>query len=160
MALSQFPAKMNAAVPTVLAAGTTLRYLRDTSGDLTWRSLNEVQQALDAAGNACFAALVEGQKAPASATDYLVGLGGPATLQDMAIGIQAAKDAATAWNIMLTDWLATLPPSALITTVVRKTGVASMHFENAHFIPADLALPLRNAPELAALIAAFENVGA
>ena len=159
--LSQFPTAMPAAVTAVLRAAAALRYLRDTAGDMTFRSLDEAQDGLREAKATTFVALAEGGKAPAAAEAFMAGLGGPATLADYTAAAADIEAKAAAWNALLASTLAGLPVEAVIGLVTITTGgIDTKHIERRHFIPAELAAPLRASAELAALITAFEAVGA
>lgn len=161
MALSQFPITMPAAVSAVLRVSAALRYLRDTSGDLTFHSLNEVQDGLREAKSTTFAALAEGGKSPEAAELFMAGLGGPATLAEYYTAAADIESKAAGWNGKVNAILLTLPVECVIGMVpVTQNGITTKHIEYKSFIPAQYSDELRSSPELAALIAAFEGVGA
>ena len=161
MPLSQFPAAMNAAVPAILAASESLRYIRDTTGDLTWRSINAMQSDFRTAKTACLLAIAEANKSPASAQNYLANMGGPATLVLFNDGLSNIQQASNALFQAFGVWLDGLP-NAEIRSVVNVTvnGVTTPQVVDAAFVSAASAAPLRTAPQLAALIVAFEGIGA
>ena len=161
MALSQFPAIMPRAVSAIVAAAAALRYLRDTSGDLTWLALETAQDSLRPAYEASIEALAEGAKAPDAASAFMAALGGPATLDAFGDALQGFVVATDAWRVYLAGYLANLPQSCLVSLVYRPLGqTGTWHIERPGFIPAEHAAALRAAPELDALIVAFEAVGA
>ena len=161
MALSQFPAIMPRAVSAIVAAAAALRYLRDTSGDLTWLALETAQDSLRPAYEASIEALSEGAKAPEAAGAFMQSIGGPASLSDLQTALQGFVVATNAWRVYLAGYLANLPQSCLVSLVYRPLGqTGTWHIERPGFIPAEHAAALRAAPELDALIVAFEAVGA
>ena len=161
MPLSQFPTAMPAAVTATLAAAIALRHIRDTKGDLTFRALDTVQDALFRSKVTTYSALVEGAKAPAAAEAFMAGVGGPASLADYQAAVVNIETKASAWNGTLSAALAELTGPELIDLVSRDVdGVKTRHIEMASFISAAKAGPLRASSELAALITAFEDVGA
>lgn len=161
MALSQFPSVMPAAVSAVLRAASALRYVRDTSGDLPFRSLNDVQDALREAKTTTFAALSEGAKAPIAAEAFMAGLGGPSSLADYQASAMNIEAKASAWNALMASTIHSLPVDAVIGMVtLAMDGIETKHIEYRSFIPATYAEPIRSSQQLADLIAAFEAVGA
>lgn len=161
MALSRFSSVMPAAVEAVLSVTQALRYVRDTSGDLTLRSLDDVQNGLQVAKATTFAALSEGAIAPAAAEAFMAGLGGPATLAAYQAAAMDIEGKASAWNGLLAGVLTGLSGPDLIALVTRDVGgIETRHIEYVAFIPAATAGQLRTSQELAELIAAFEAVGA
>lgn len=162
MALSQFPLVMPKAVAAIVAAATAMRYLRDTSGDLTWFSLEMAQDSLRPAYEASIEALAEGAKAPEAAGVFMQSIGGPATIEELQQALQGFVEATAAWNTFLSGYLLTLPQSCLISLVRRDLSgfTGTWHIERPGFIPAEHAGVLRASPELSALIGAFEAVGA
>lgn len=158
MALSRFPAMMDANVSAVLRTATALRFIRDSTGDLAFRHLDAVQSGLEQSKVTFGMAFAEAQKAPEAATAFMASIGGPASLQDYGAGAIALEAAAGDWNGRLSAALASIPAADLITTVLR-AETQTRHIEHAAFISAVIADPLRQSPELAALIAAFESLG-
>jgi len=152
---------MPAAATATLAAATALRHVRDTSGDLTFRALDTLQEALFRAKVTTYAALVEGGKAPVAAQEFMAGIGGPATLAAYQTAAMNIEMKAAGWNSALSAALAGLTGPELISMITRNVnGVEAKYIERATFIPAAKADPLRASPELDALISAFEAVGA
>jgi len=162
MALSQFPIVMPQAVAAIVAAADSMRYLRNTSGDVTWMMLEMAQDALRPAYEMSLDALTEGAKAPEAAGAFMASIGGPETLMEFQTLLQGFVDATAAWNSFLATYLSTLPQSCLIGLVRRDLrGITgTWHIERPGFIPAEAAGALRASPELGALIGAFEAVGA
>lgn len=161
MPLSQFPTAMPAAVTAVLSVAAALRHIRDASGDLTLHAINAAQDGLRHAKATTLGALSEGAKAPEAAEAFMAGLGGPATLAEYNAAAVEIEAKAAAWNARVAACLASLPVDAVIgMVVVDRDGIITRHIEHKSFIPADYADPLRHSDELAALIAAFEAVGA
>lgn len=161
MGLSRFPAVMDAAVEAVLQTAEAMRYVRDAQGDLMWSSLDDIQTGLRRAKLTTYATFAEAAKQPISAEAHMASLGGPASIADYQAKAVGVEMAAAAWNAWLAGYLVTLPPSALISVVIHAgDGIETKHIERPAFIPGDLAAPLRASAELAALIEAFEEVGA
>ena len=161
MGLSRFPAVMDAAVEAVLKTADAMRHVRDARGDLLWSALDAMQDGLRQSKATTYATFVDATKQPESAEAHLKSLGGPATLADYQDKAVAVELAAASWNHWLQSYLGTLPATTLIGLVVRSdNGVETKHIERGYFIPAELAAPLRACPQLAALINAFEAVGA
>lgn len=161
MGLSRFSSVMTRAVEAVLATAAALRYVRDTQGDLPWWALDRVQDGLAEAKVSCIEALVEGQRQPASSETFMASLGGPATLGDFQSKIAACEAAAAAWNASLGQLLASLTATEVIALVRRGQGnMGTSHIERVSYLAQDRADTLRQSAQLAALIAAFEAVGA
>lgn len=161
MPLSQFPTAMPAAVAAVIHVATVLRYIRDTSGDLTFNALNDVQNALRISKATTYAALQEGAKSPAASESFMASIGGPETLADFQAAAFDLEAKASAWNSLVAATLSTLPVDKVIGMVTVSTnGIETRHIEYKTFIPADLAAPIRTSQQLADLISAFEAVGA
>jgi hypothetical protein len=161
MALSRFPAAMDAAIEAVRQTGDALRYVRDAQGDLMWSSLDDIQTGLRRSKATTYATFAEAAKQPQAAEAHMASLGGPATIADYQAKAIVVEQAAAAWNSWLAAYLVTLPSSVLIGMVVYSTdGIETKHIERPAFIPASSAAPLRASAELAALIDAFEEVGA
>jgi glutathione S-transferase len=161
MGLSRFPAVMDAAVEAVLQTAEAMRYVRDAQGDLLWSSLDDIQTGLRRAKVTTYATFAEAAKQPASAEAHMASLGGPPTIAAYQAKAAGVEQAAAAWNAWLAAYLVTLPPSALIAVVIHTNdGIETKHIERRAFIPGALAAPLRASAELAALIEAFEEVGA
>jgi len=161
MTLSRFSSVMPQAVEAVLTTAEVLRYVRDSQGDLTWRALDQVQNGLAQSKAACTQALIEGQRQPTSSEAFMAGLGGPATLAEFQAGIMACEVAAAAWNTALAGFLGGLSGSEVVALVRRGEGTAATsHIERVPYLTPARADVLRQSNELAALIAAFEGVGA
>jgi len=162
MALSQFPIVMPQAVAAIVAAADSMRYLRNTAGDMTWMTLEMAQDALRPAYEMSLDALAEGAKAPEAAGAFMASIGGPETLVDFQTMLQGFVNATAAWNGFLSTYLSTLPQSCLIGLVRRDLrGITgTWHIERPGFIPGEHAANLRAAPQLLSLIEAFEAVGA
>ena len=161
MALSLFPPRMNEAAERVVATATLLRSIRDSAGDMPWAWLQDLQNQLELVEIAAGRALAEGQKSPASATTYMVNMGGPATLAIFQQRLGEAKSAGVAWGSMLETWLKSKPASLVQTVerVGRGGGQDTARLVGVTMIPATAANEIRNSAELATLITAFEAVG-
>ncbi len=158
--LSRFPVVMPQCVEAVLAVAAALRHVSQSSGDLTWRDVNAIQDGLHRAKETTAAALAEGQKAPAAAEAFMASIGGPATLAEFAALAADIEAKATAWNVRLAAALAELTADEVIFLGHRGEGAAATrHVQYRHFLPARVADPLRQSDELAALVAAFVAVG-
>lgn len=161
MGLSRFPAVMSDAVEAVLTTAEAMRYVRDARGDLLWSSLDDIQDGLRRAKLTTYATFAEAAKQPAAAEAHMASVGGPATIAAYQAKAMAVEVAAAGWNAWLAGYLATLPTGSLIGIVVdARDGVETERIEWAAFIAGDLAAPLRASAQLAALIGAFEAVGA
>lgn len=161
MGLSRFPAVMDAAVAAVLQTAEAMRYVRDAQGDLMWSALDDIQTGLRRSKISTYATFAEAAKQPQAAEAHMASLGGPESIAEYQVKAAGVEQAAAAWNAWLAGYLVTLPPSALIGMVVYSTDdIETKHIERPAFIPGALAAPLRASAELAALITAFEEVGA
>lgn len=161
MTLSRFSSVMPRAVEAVLTTATALRHVRDTQGDLPWWALDRVQDGLAQSKASCVEALIEGQRQPATSEAFMASLGGPPTLADFQAKIAACEVAAVAWNKALAVLLASLDATEVIALVRRGEGsMGSSHIERVAFLAQSRADVLRQSDEMAALIAAFEAVGA
>ncbi|SOC19508.1 hypothetical protein SAMN05877831_1183 [Rhodobacter maris] len=128
---------------------------------MTWLALELAQDSLRPAYEASLAAIEEGAKAPEAASAFMASLGGPTTLAEFQAALAGFIAATDAWRVYLSAYLATLPQSCLVGMVYRPLGTTgTWHIERPGYIPNEHAAVLRAAPELAALIAAFEAVGA
>lgn len=152
---------MPRAVEAVHSTAAALRHVRDTQGDLPWWALDRVQDGLAQSKETCLAALAEGQRQPVSSEAFMASMGGPITLADFQTKIAACEAAAAGWNAALAAFVASLSASELIVLVRRGEGMmATSHIERVAFLTQARADTLRQSPELATLIAAFEAVGA
>mgnify|MGYP000454050762 CR=1 FL=1 len=161
MTLSKFPTVMPEAVAASIAVADALRYVRDSSGDLTFAALHAVQEGLAGAKLTTAAALTEGQKQPAAAESFMAGLGGPTTLAAFYAASVDLEAKAAAWNVALAGLLSSLSADELIGLELH--GVDPLSYKlirHKAFIPAAKADPFRANQALAELIAAFEAVGA
>ena len=161
MVLSKFSSVMPLAVEASIDCANALRHVRDTSGDLTFRALHNVQSGLAKAKTTTSEALTEGAKQPAYAESFMLSLGGPATLSDYYLAAQDTEVKAAAWNAELTELLTSLTAAELIGLQV--SGTAPLQYkmiEHSSFIPAAKADPFRSNQALADLITSFEAVGA
>lgn len=161
MPLSRFPSVMPEAVTASIAVADALRFVRDTSGDLTFRALDDVQEGLARAKQTTAAALTEGHKQPGAAEAFMASLGGPATLAAYGAAAVDIEAKAAAWNIALAGLLSSLTADELIGLELQ--GVDPLSYKlirYKHFIPAAKADLFRLNQALSDLIAAFEAVGA
>ena len=161
MALSQFPAALNASVPAVIKAADSFRYLRDTTGDMTWRTINTGLETLRNARETSTLALSEANKSPVGAEAYLATLGGPQTLAAFQSGLVNINQKATAFTDSLALWVDGLPVSQIRSVgAVSYNGVSSVQVIDTPFVSAAYIGTLRTSVELQELIAAFEAIGA
>lgn len=161
MGLSRFPTVMAGAADAVIATAAALRRVRDSAGDLPFRDLDAIQDGLRAAKVSTFAAFAEAAKQPAAAEAFMANMGGPPSLAAYRAAAGAIEVAAAGWNAFLAAWLSGLPRESLIAIVVRSyDGIETKHVERPAFVAAEVAAPLRASAQLAALVAAFESVGA
>ena len=161
MALSQFPAALNASVPAVIKAADAFRYLRDTTGDMTWRSINTGLETLRNARETSTLALSEANKSPVGAEAYLADLGGPQTLVAFQSGLVNINQKATAFTDVLALWVDTLPVSQVRSVgTVSYGGVSSVQVIDTPFVSVVYMDTLRASTELQDLIVAFEAIGA
>ncbi|MBL4929342.1 hypothetical protein [Fuscibacter oryzae] len=152
---------MQQAVDAILQTAESLRFVRDTQGDLPWMYLDAVQNGLRASKVATYAVFAEAPKQLAFAEQHMASIGGPASIAEYQAKAVQVEIAASAWNAFLTGFVEGLPHTALIAIVVQSyDNIQTKHIERPGFIAAAEAAALRAAPELAALIAAFEAVGA
>lgn len=161
MTLSKFPTVMPEAVTASIAVADALRYVRDTSGDLTFAALHNVQEGLARAKMTTAAALTEGQKQPVAAESFMAGLGGPTTLATFYAASVDIEAKAAAWNVALAGLLSSMTADELIGLELH--GVDPLSYKlirHRAFVPAARADPFRSNQALADLIAAFEAVGA
>lgn len=159
--LSRFPTVMQSAVEAVIKTADALRYVRNTSGDLTWRSIDAIQEGLRESKITTYATFAEAAKQPASSEAYMASMGGPQTLTDYQAKAAGIEIAAHNWNAFLRTWVASIPHEMLIGVVTASVnGIETKHIERPAFVGAEHAMSLRASPELQALIEAFEAVGA
>lgn len=160
MSLTRF-SRLDNAAEAVLAAGESLRYLRDTQGDLPWRNLHTIQDNLYNAKVASIAAIAEAERNVIGSESYIRSIGGPENITAFKQGLYNVEVAAAAWNAKLEIWRSELTTEELIKLVTRGSGVsATKHWEHVPYVVASKVDQLRQSPELTALIAAFEAVGA
>ena len=159
MALSRFPKSMADNVDAVLGVAGVIRHVISSSGDLSFRNLDQLQSGLEVAKTTFIQALTEGQKAPAAAESFMASVNGPASLAEYQEKAIAIETAASAWNAVLSETLNRMSTTDLIALVTRPDS-QTRHIERASFIPATIADPLRKSVELAALLTAFESAGA
>ena len=161
MALSQFPAALNASVPAVIKAADSFRYLRDTTGDMTWRTLNVGLSNLRDARATATLALSEANKSPVGAEAYLADLGGPQTLAAFQSGLVNISQKANAFSAVLALWVEGLPVSEIRTIqTVSLNGISSAQIVDTAFVSSANMGTLRTSVELQELITAFEAIGA
>lgn len=162
MALTRFPTLMNEAADAVLDVLTLARHIRDTSGDLPIRFVDQLRDALAGAKIKNVAAIAEGMKAAPAAEAYMVSIGGPASLALYGAALASVETAAAAWHTVSEAWYSSLPFSAFMAFVTDTPvpGVRVRRLVGTGVVDEATAAPLRAAPELAALIAALEEAGA
>ena len=161
MALSRFPGVMQSAVDAVLNITEKIRFVKNSSGDLLWQSLDDIQDGLRRAKETTFATFIEAEKQPEWSEEYMAKVGGPVSIAEYKQLAVQVETAAYFWNLYLTNvFLPSLPQENLIGMVTNNyNGVSTRHIERPFFIPGSLASPLRQSKELADLLSAFESVG-
>lgn len=157
MTLSRFPKAMADNVDAVLRTAELISHVANSSGDLMFRDLDEIQQGLARSKTTFLKAMAEGQKSPAGAKAYMVSVNGPATLADHQGHAGDIEAAAAAWNTRLAQALAAMTSSDLI-YMIRNDQTEAKFIERARFMPAAIADPLRQSTEMTALVAAFDAV--
>lgn len=158
--LSRFPSVMPLAVEAVIGVTAALKHVRDTTGDLRFRDIQNVQRGLHSAKKYSIGALQEGAKAPAAAQAFMAGLGGPATLADFQAKVMDIEAKAASWNALLVAFIDGLPASAFaVVAPLTVDGVESHQFQQTEFAKEAEAETLRKSAALQALIEAFEAVG-
>lgn len=160
MSISRFPSALSSLADAVGTVASTLRGIQSASGDLEIIQLDLCAQQMRAAKVAAIRLLSEAQKARAAAVEQQMSdMGGPATLADLQQGLSQINSALTAWDDRQASAFLAMGPGWQMVTVTRD-GVSTRHLEPIRFISAAVADPLRQSSELAALIAAFEAIGA
>jgi len=160
MALSRFPKAMDDAANAVIKLTEAAKFVRDTSGDLSFRDLDRLQDSLRAAKIASFTVMAEGQKAPANAETFMASMGGPTTLQDFGAAMADIETKASAWNNVLSSWIAGLSAANFVeVSTVSREGVDTRHILRTDMCDGPTAAPLRSSAALNDLIAALEAVG-
>lgn len=152
---------MSEAVEAVVTCATVLRHIATTTGDLPLFDLNAAQNGLAEAKIKTVRVMQEGVKARAAATAFMRNVNGPATLEDFQAAIMDIEAKAAAWNGRLATALADMTGPECLWLGTRGQGqMSTRHVVQTHFIPARVANPLRQSAELAALVAAFTELGA
>lgn len=161
MALSQFTSIMPAAATAVIRVAAALRYIKDSSGDLSYTVIDELQNALRESKETTIKAIEEGLKAPAGAEAFMVSIGGPLSLEEYQYYAYQIEIRASAWNDLLGSIINSIPSEHLIGMVTNNAnGIATRHREPKPFMPAQYADQMRTSTALIELLAAFESVGA
>jgi len=136
--------------------------IRDQSGDLTYRLINDIQRA-DAQMRVGIAGLTaDAQAVPAKTLAYLTDRGVDATtLGQVNTKVQALNTALAAWRTLVRNTVLALTGSDLIE--LRETNMQSEILREVvqkNAIPGASAASLRSSTELAAVITALEALGA
>ncbi len=163
MPITPFPTLFAQAATAVQAAADALRYLKNTTGDLPIYNLFNVWQTMQTANGITTALMTSAALDPTSATAALPSFGGaPATVADLQAGFQSIQTAAAAFNVAAAAWITANLTAGDLLTIQPSTvnGISSQVMTWSDHIPAAKIDPLRQAPELATLIAAFEAIGA
>lgn len=161
MPLSRFAITLPRAADAFLSAADALRFIRDSGGDLPWRTIEDAQQKIAAAKVTGLAAYQDAQIRPAAAQQFLADIGGPATLAEFNTLLGQLNTAMNAWHTGLSSLLSIMDGTEFMAVVQRGTGTgATHHFERVGFLTQARADVLRSSTQLANLIAAFEAVGA
>lgn len=162
MALSQYPTTVPAFAGAVADLANHLRFIRDSSGDLTYRVLFSAFDKTERAEVLYRAAVADMQISGAAADQLLSDLGGPenlATLQSLMGAVGTAK---TAFSTALQTYLSNKTGSDLINvvTLTDSNGNDYQSLQYAQFIPSADAGAVRAAQQLANFITALEALGA
>ena len=161
MPLSRFPKAMDDTTAAVLRVGDLLRHITTSTGDLPYRTLDELQAALRDAKTASYAVLAEGAKSPEAAEAHMASVGGPLTLADFEVKAADIETKAAAFNTALAGLLSSLSADELIgLDTVDRDGLSTKAITRRAFVPAAEADPFRVDPAVSDLLAAFEAVGA
>lgn len=159
MALSTFATAFDRASTDLIALTQAASFIRNSSGDLTYMALDHMQNCLRSAKISAIAALGEAQKRPNAAEAQMTAVGGPETIVDFQTALSNIEMKAANWNTTLADALATILNADLIGMVVYdQDGVATKHIQFKHFIPAEVADPLRQSQALADLASALQTL--
>lgn len=136
--------------------------IRDQSGDLTYRRINEIQRSLADMQLGIDGLIEDRQAVPAKTFAYLTDRGVTATnFQDLNAKTQALATALQAWRQAVRQTVVNLSGSDLIE--VRATnyqGQTLREIVQKNAIPGTTAAPLRASQELADVITALEDLGA
>jgi hypothetical protein len=136
--------------------------IRDQTGDLTYRLINDIQRA-DVQMRVGIAGLtVDAQAVPAKVLSYLTDRGLDATtLGQVNTKVTALNTALAAWRTLLGQTVFALSGSDLIE--IRETNVQGetlREVSQKNAIPGTAAASLRSSSQLAAVITALEALGA
>lgn len=163
MPITPFPTLFAQAATAVQAAADALRYLKNTTGDLPIYNLFNVWQTMQTANGITTALMTSAALDPTSATAALPSFGGaPSTITALQTGFQNIQTAAQAFNAAAAAWItANLTAADLLAMQPSTVGGVTSQVMNwtDHIVAAKIG-PLRADPTLAALIAAFEAIGA
>jgi hypothetical protein len=163
MPITPFPTLFAQAATAVQAAADALRYLKASSGDLQVYNLFNVWQAMQAANGITIALMTSAAADPTAAMAALPSFGGaPATVADLQAGFQNIQAAAQAFNVAAAAWIIANLSATDLLSIQPSTvnGVSSQVMTWTDHIPAGKIDVLRADPSLAALISAFEAIGA
>jgi hypothetical protein len=136
--------------------------IRDQSGDLTYRMINDIQRA-DAQMRVGIAGLtVDAQAIPAKVLSYLTERGvDAATLGQVNTKVQALNTALAAWRRLVGQTVVGLSGRDLVELRETNTqGEILREVQQKNAIPGAAAASLRSSTELAAVITALEALGA
>lgn len=136
--------------------------IRDQTGDLTYRLINDIQRA-DVEMRIGIAGLtVDAQAVPTKVLSYLTDRGVDATtLGQVNTKVQALNTALGAWRVLFRDTVLALSGADLIE--IRETNLQGETLREVlqkNAIPAASASALRSSQELADVITALEALGA
>lgn len=163
MPIISFPALFTKASADVQAAADQVRYLSTTTGDIQTYQLFAVWQLMAQANISTTDALTQAAANVTAANASLSQFtGAPQTVADLQSGIQNLLTAAGDFKVAATSWItANLTAADLLAfSTYAVGGVSSDVLGFATFISSAKIAPLRSDPTLAALVSAFDAIGA
>lgn len=135
--------------------------VRDQAGDLTYRTINDIQRADVEMRVAVNGLTVDAQATPTKVLSYLTERGVlAANLGEVVTKVTALNTALAAWRGVLASSVTGLPATDLIE--IRSTNVQGetlLEVQQKNAIPGAAAASLRSSTELAAVITALEALG-
>lgn len=163
MPIISFSALFAQASADVQAAADQVRYLSSTTGDIQIYQLLAVWESMARANVSTTEALTEAAVNVTAANAALPQFtGAPQTVADLQAGLTNIKAAAAAFKTAAEGWISVNLSAAdlLLFSSWVTNGVSSDVLGFATFIPSAKIAPLREDPSLAALVAAFDAIGA
>jgi hypothetical protein len=163
MPIITFPARFTKASSDEQHAADQARYLSTTTGDIQVYQLFAVWEMMVRANVSTTAALTQAASNTTAANASLSQFtGAPQTVTDLQSGLQNLLTAAGNFKAAATSWItANLTASDLLAfSTSTVNGVSSDVLTFTTFIPSAKIAPLRSDPTLAALVSAFDAIGA